>query len=584
MGNSQVMSDQSSPILAVPYVLEVLAFLVTVVFIVPLFKRIKVSPVLGYLAVGALIGPYSLGFVREVASVQHVAELGVIFLLFTIGLELSFERLKTFSRLIFGLGSLQVLLSSGVIATAAFFWGNNIKASIIIGLCLALSSTAMVMQIISERGENAATHGRAAFAVLLFQDLAVVPILILLSVFGGSAEQNLWWSVGAALVKALVVVLLIAAIGRYALRYLFRMASATRSVDVFTAMILLSVLATSVATGLAGLSMVLGAFLAGLLLAETEFRHQIESEIEPFKGLLLGLFFMSVGMNIDFVLAFERGIWVILSVVGLLAVKTLIAGGLARLFLPTWGASLRTGLILSEAGEFAFVVIGQATLIYNLVPNDVGQFMVVVAGISMALTPLLAWLGSRIENALLAEPKSLELDGKHSEGLHSHVIIIGFGRVGQSVASVLAKQSIPYIGFDADSKLVKSLRERGEPVYYGDGSKKEVLERAGIAKAAALLLTTDDGQTTEITVQLVHSQWSSLPILVRARDLSQSHQLVAAGASKVVPETLEASLQLSGHVLCALGFSREEANACMDVIRRNNYDAMPIIRPVEADY
>ena len=571
------MSNEAQPIVAIPYVLEVVAFLVAVVVLVPLMKRIKVSPVLGYLAVGAIIGPYALGWVSDVVGVQHVAELGVIFLLFTIGLELSFERLRAFSRLIFGLGSLQVVVCAGVIASVAWYWGNSVKTAIIIGLCLALSSTAMVMQLLAERGESAAVHGRTAFAVLLLQDLAVVPILILLGVFGAKAGESLWVSVGTALGNAVLVVALIVIVGRYALRYLFRMASATRSVDVFTAMILLAVLATSVATGLAGLSMALGAFLAGLLLAETEFRHQIESEIEPFKGLLLGLFFMGVGMNIDFVMAFQSGVWVVLSVVGLIGLKTAITTLLARLYLPTWGTSLRTGLLLAEAGEFAFVVIGQATLTYGLLPTDVGQFMVVVAGLSMVLTPVLAWLGHKVESVLQVDPPSVNIAATDAEGLRGHVIIVGFGRVGQSVASVLAKQSVPYIAFDANSKLVKQMREKGEPVFYGDGNKAEVLERAGVQDAAALLVTTDDPVTSARTVKLVHAHWSHLPILVRSRDLSHSHELIAAGATLVVPETLEASLQLSGHVLCALGLAREEANACMEVIRRNNYDALPTV-------
>lgn len=573
------MSNEAHPIVAVPYVMEVVAFLVAVVVVVPLFKRIKVSPILGYLAIGAIIGPYALGVVHDVVGVQHVAELGVIFLLFTIGLELSFERLRAFSRMIFGLGALQVTLTGSAISLVAWFWGNSLQVAIIIGLCLALSSTAMVMQLLAERGENAAIHGRASFAILLFQDLAVVPILILLGVFGSGSEEGLWMSVGLSLGKALVVVLLIVIIGRYALRYLFRMASTTRSVDVFTAMILLSVLATSLATGVAGLSMALGAFLAGLLLAETEFRHQIESEIEPFKGLLLGLFFMSVGMNIDFSVAFSHGMWVLLSVAGLILLKGVIAAGLARLFLPTWGASLRTGIILSEAGEFAFVVIGQATLVYDILPNDVGQFMVVVAGLSMAVTPVLAWLGQKVEEACQKasdkEPAAIELDDDHAEDLHDHVIIIGFGRVGQSVASVLAAQAIPYIAFDANTALVKLMRERGEPVFYGDGSKVDVIERAGAPCASALLVTSDDTVTAEHTVKLAHTHWPDLPILVRSRDLTHSQDLIIAGATTVVPETLEASLQLSGHVLCALGLPREEANACMEVIRRNNYDALP---------
>ena len=574
------MSNEFNSVIAIPYVIEVVAFLVTVVIVVPVFKKLKISPILGYLAVGAVIGPYALSWVSDVNGVQHVAELGVIFLLFTIGLELSFERLKSFSRLIFGLGSLQVIVSALPIGLIAWFWGNTPQAAIIIGLCLALSSTAMVMQLLSEKGDNNAPYGRAAFAILLLQDLAVVPILILLSVLGSDDGESLWLSVGGSLTKAIVVVTIIIAFGRYALRYLFRMASNTRSVDVFTAMMLLTVLATSIATGLAGLSMALGAFLAGLLLAETEFRHQIESEIEPFKGLLLGLFFMGVGMNIDFVMALERGVWVLLSVAGLVVIKTLVATLIARLFLPQWGVSLRTSLMVSQAGEFAFVIIGQATLMYNLIPTEVGQFIVVVAGLSMAITPFLAWVGYSLEKEIDRELLQPTITNHDTQDLHGHVIIIGFGRVGQSVACVLDKQKVPYIAFDPNIQLVKSMREQGKLVFLGDGSKAEVMERAGAESASAVLITRNvvtsiDAKKAEHTVQVIRSRWATLPILVRARDLSHSHHLTDAGATCVVPETIEASLQLSGQILRTLGFPKEEANACIETIRRNHYESMP---------
>ncbi len=555
----------------IPYLIEVVAFLISVVVITPVFKRIGVSPILGYLGVGALIGPHSFAVVKDVESVQHVAELGVIFLLFTIGLELSFARLKAFSKMIFGLGTAQVVVSTAVIGVIAFLWGNTLESSIVIGMCLALSSTAMVMQVLKERGENASPHGRASFAVLLFQDLAVVPILILVSVFGGSASGSVWLDVGLALLRAFVAVLIIVVVGHFILRHLFKIASQSGGTDVFTSMMLLVILATSLLTGMAGLSMALGAFLAGLLLAETEFRLQIESEIEPFKGLLLGLFFMGVGMNIDFYVAFERGIWVLLSVFGLLFIKTVVMTLLARLFLGRWGVSLRSALLLAEAGEFAFVVIGQASLVYGIVSESVGQFMVVVAGISMMLTPLLAWLGEKADRFLSKSLGAGEISAEETKDIAGHVVIAGFGRVGKAVASVLRSQNIPYIGFDKNAEEVNRLRKKGEPVFFGDANRVELLERSGIATASVVLVTMDDEHAAKNTVHLVRRKWPHVRILVRARDAAHTSEYLNAGATSVVPETLEASLQLSGHVLCALGMQREEANAVLEIIRRHDY-------------
>ncbi len=558
--------------IAVPYLIETVAFLLTVVIIVPLFRRMRISPILGYLAVGALIGPPALAVVSDPDQVRHFAELGVIFLLFTIGLELSFERLRTFSRLIFGFGTAQVLVTAVAIGAIAWLWGNGPEASIIIGLCLALSSTAMVMQLLYERGEIAASHGRASFAVLLFQDLAVVPILILVAAFGAEGSGNVWADVGGALLRAVVAVAAILILGRYVLRYLFRTVAQTRSVDVFTAMMLLAILATSLATGYAGLSMALGAFLAGLLLAETEFRHQIEGEIEPFKGLLLGLFFISVGMSLDFGQVADKLGWVAVSVIGLIALKTLITFALALAFgLPRHDA-IRTALYLGEAGEFAFVVIGQATLAYKLMPAEVGQFMVILAGLSMALTPLLAALAGQLGRALQPDSGEIETNEAETRGLSGHVVIAGFGRVGQTVAAVLRSQTVPYVALDMDSARVRRHRNGAEPVYFGDAARAEVLRRAGVERAAVMLVTMDNPDAAGRCVDAARRLWPELHILVRARDSGHSDELHRLGANAVVPETLEASLQLSGHVLRTLGVPGETVSAQLDRIRGHGYD------------
>ena len=574
------MSVQHSAV-AIPYLLETVAFLLTVVTVVPISKRFNVSPILGYLLVGAIIGPYSLGVVSDVDSVRRFAELGVVFLLFAIGLELSFDRLRAFSRWIFGLGSAQVILSAVVIGAIAYAWGNTLPTAIVIGLCMALSSTAMVMQLLQERGESAAAHGRASFAVLLLQDLAVVPILILLALLGADNDQSIITSVLLAVLKAMIAVAAIVLLGRFGLRYLFRSMAKTHSVDVFTATILLTVLAISLMTGIAGLSMALGAFLAGLLLAETEFRHQIESEIQPVKGLFLGLFFMGVGMSIDFAVVAEKIVWVILSVFGLIAIKASITAALARLFgLPTHDA-LRTGLLLAEAGEFAFVVIGQAVVQHSLIDPETGYFMVIVAGISMALTPLLAFLGARVSAVLAPKPLSNnELNDQPEQAMFGHVIIAGYGRVGQAVAAVLRATNVPYIALDTDAERVKNHRLNAEPVYYGNAARTDVLRLAGAEQASALLVTLDDPATAEHVVQSSRRLWPELQILVRAHDTAHSDELHSLGANAVVPETLEASLQLAGYVLRASGMEAHEVNACLETIRGNEYET---VRPIDAE-
>ncbi len=560
--------------IAIPYMVETAAFLLTVVVIVPLARRLRISSVLGYLAVGALLGPSALAVVSDPQGVRHLAELGVIFLLFTIGLELSFERLRAFSRLIFGFGAAQVLVTATIIGGLAYLWGNGAESSIIIGLCLALSSTAMVMQLLQERGEIAATHGRASFAVLLFQDLAVVPILILVAAFAAGDSENVWSSVGGALLRAVLAVAAILVIGRYVLRYLFRTVAQTRSVDVFTAMSLLAILATSLVTGYAGLSMALGAFLAGLLLAETEFRHQIESEIEPFKGILLGLFFMSVGMSLNFSMVADKTGWVFASVFGLILLKVAITYPLGRLFGLARHDAARTALFLGEAGEFAFVVVGQATLTFTLMSPAVGQFMVIVAGLSMVLTPLLAALAGWVGRALQQEREDNAVRQSETDQLSGHVLIAGYGRVGQTVAAVLRSQTTPYVALDLDSARVRRHRQLAEPVYFGDAAKPEVLRHAGADRAAAMLVTMDDPIAAGRAVAAVRRCWPELYVLVRARDTRHSDELRLLGANAVVPETLEASLQLAGQLLRVLNVPQDTVITQLENIRQHEFDTV----------
>ena len=560
----------------VPFLTELIVFLIATVVIVPLARALYLSPILGYLAVGVLAGPSWLGLVHDVEQIRSFAELGVVFLLFAVGLELSFERLKTFAPMIFGLGAAQVVTTSAAIAGIAYLFGNSIQVSVLLGLCLSLSSTAMVIQLLSERGQLVTRHGRASFAVLLFQDLAVVPILMLVTVFGSQGDGGaLGVQALSVFLKALLATGLIILIGHFLLPRLFHLVTASRVPEVFVAMALLTILATSLATGLAGLSMALGAFLAGLLLSKTEFRHQIESDIEPFKGLLLGLFFMTVGMSIDLAAIADRAVMTALSVIGLITLKAAIVFGLCLAFGLQREVAIRVSLLLAEAGEFAFVVIGVATLQYALIPDDVAQFMVIVAGTSMALTPLLALAAGLLGGQL----QKLRDKGRRDQGEDAidigkqsgHVIVAGFGRVGRSVAKLLAARNIPYVAVDRDLQCVREGRREGMSVVFGNAVDRDLLEKLGADHAALVLVALGDAKATTTTLQGIRRHWPSVKLLARAHDADHAAALLALGIEDVVPETLEASLQLGGLVLRTLGVPANAVNGTIERARADGY-------------
>jgi len=537
----------------------------------------RASPVLGYLAVGALIGPFGFAVIDDVQGVARLAELGVVFLLFTIGLELSFERLLAMRRLIFGLGGLQVLIVGTVISFFAHSYGNPIEASVIVGFSLALSSTAIVTQVLIERGEFATPLGRRTFSILLFQDLAVVPLIMLVSILsnGGAGEEpwELARLVGLALLQAVGAILTILVVGRYALRYLFRIVTWTRSPELFMALTLLAVLSTAWATGQSGLSMALGAFLAGLVLSETEFRPQVEIDIQPFKGLLLGLFFISVGMGLDFAVIQDRPNEVFIGVFGLILVKSTLIAALSVMFGVTASQAARTGLLLGAGGEFAFVVIGGA-LVGGVIERDIAQFMLIVAGVSLALTPFLMIAGNGI-SALIARRYRTEQEievGELDDDLSGHVIIAGYGRVGRTVSRLLSDQMVPFVALDMSPARAQSSRKKGEPVFYGDAARHDVLERVGADRAAAIVVTLNDYSATTRAVAAIRQKWPKIPVFVRAHDLTHSRELAELGATGIVPETLEVSLKLSSDVLHALGVPQEALVPLMDTMREEGYE------------
>lgn len=550
------------------YLREIMVFLVAAGIAVPLLHRLRVSPVLGYLLLGALVGPYGLGLlvtahpwvsyvvIDDHAGVSRLAELGVIFLLFVIGLDLSLERLWSLRRLVFGLGSLQIVVTAIVLGSLAVWFGVAPAGAAVLGACLALSSTAIVMQLLAERHVLGSTLGRTSFAILLMQDLAVVPILLLIGVLGTQGEHPLGWALTMALGKAVIVMALIYLIGRRVLRPLLRLVARSRSPEMFMAAVLLIAIGSAALTGQAGLSMALGAFLAGLLLAETEFRHRVEVDIEPFKGLLLGLFFMSVGMGIDYREVGAAGALVPGAVLGLLLLKALITSALCLAFGLPRHAAVETGLLLGQGGELAVVVLGLAAAT-GLLPPDTTRFVLIVVSLSMLATPLVAQIGEWLARRLAQRRIDADAALANMPDLEAHVVIAGFGRVGRAMARILETEQRAWIAFDLDVEIVARARAAGLPVYQGDAARLEMLERAAISRAAALVVTTDNRAAADHIVRGVRAHAPALPIYARARDGEHGARLLDFGATDVVPETVEASLQLAARVLDQLGLPPE---------------------------
>ncbi len=552
----------------IPHLREILIFLVAAGLAVPLLQR-RMSSVLGYLVLGAIIGPFGLGLlaeefpilqmvvITELDGVRALAELGIVFLLFTIGLELSFERVWGMRRLVFGLGSAQIVVTACVIALIAFAWGNSPTAALVLGACLALSSTAIVTQLLVESRRLSTPVGRAAFSVLLMQDIAVVPILFGVGVLGTVGNAGAVTTFGTAIAQAAGAVALIYAAGRLLLRPTLRFVARTQSREAFMAIVLLLAVGTAAFTGYAGLSMALGAFLAGLLIAETEYRHQVEIDIEPFKGLMLGLFFMSVGMGIDWRVIADEPLMIAASVVGLIVLKALIAAALGLAWRLPRHQALEAGLLLSQAGEFAFIVVGLA-MASALMPSSTGQFMLIVASMTMLLTPAVAAaarrLGVILERQAAAEPSAHTFTSQ----LRDHVIIAGYGRVGRTIGAVLDAERLEYLAIDCDPEVASEGLKVGAPVRYGDASRLDVLKGAGIDDAAALVITTGgSGEIAEELTTRLREVAPHVPIYARARDSVHAERLLQAGATAAIPETVEGSLQLASRILSGSGMNEE---------------------------
>ena len=525
-------------------VVIILAASVAALFVL---RRVNLSPVLGYLAAGMLIGPFGIGLVTDVDSIHVFAEFGVVFLLFTIGLELPWERIKVLSPALFGLGVAQILITGAAIAGIAIALGVVLDAAIVIGMALALSSTVFVIQILLDRRQLATRFGRAAFTVLMMQDLAIAPILVLTLALtnreGGLAE-----SLGYAGLEAVAALVTIVVLGRFVLRPLFAVVAAQRSDEIFAAATLLVVVGIAGFTEFVGLSLALGGLLAGMVLAETEYRHQVSAEIRPFRALLLGLFFMLIGMQTDLGVAVERVGTVLAVAVGLIALKTVLLALLVFLFRVPGLYAWPLGLLLAQGGEFAFVVFNVA-MGGGLIEETLGQSLTVAVALSMMATPALAWASARLARwTAVRESAGVEEIGEDASRLVDHVVIAGYGRVGRTVARELQDKRIGFVAIDRDPVVVARARSHGESVYFGDASRPDILQELHLPSASSVVVAFSDSEAATRLVGILRNMFPEIPVLARATNDSHAAELVRAGASFVVPELVATGKRLAEQI------------------------------------
>lgn len=535
---------------------QIAIFLGATVLAIPLFRRLRLSAILGYLAAGVALGPWGLRVVQDPEGVAHIAELGVVLLLFVIGLELQPSRLRALRKTIFGLGFLQVAVTTAVFTALAYATGLPKNAAFVTGFALSLSSTPMVLQLLAEREQLNTQHGRSAFGILLFQDIAVMPMLAILPLLGTTAAaQDLSQTLLMA-AKGLAVLALLVFGGRYVLRPLLRIVAETKASEAFTAAALLVVIGTALIMNAVGLSMALGAFVAGLLLADSEYRHELEADIEPFKGLLLGLFFMSVGMTANVGLLLEHPGQILGLVAAFMTVKLVLLWLIARVTKHSSESSRGLAVALPQAGEFGFVLFSLAVA-DGVMDQRLAQTLVIVVTISMILSPLLMSLQTHVIEPRLGKARQREFDRIDSPD--SRVIIAGFGRVGQIVGRVLRTRKIRFTALEASVSQVDFVRRFGNKVYYGDASRLELLHAAGAARAEVLVLAIDDVEASVHTTELVRKHYPHLKIMARARNRQHALRLMDLGVRYLIRETYLSSLDLAQHTLEVLGLSRAEA-------------------------
>jgi len=560
--------------------LQILILLTASVFVVAGVRKLKLPAIMGYLAVGMLLGPHALALAVDNETTQLLADFGVVFLVFTLGLEFSLPRLVAMRWEVLGVGGAQVLVTTAIVAAGAVLWFGVVPAvAVVIGGAFAMSSTAIIISQLTEQSENNRTHGRVAVAICLFQDLSFPLFLALVSVLvGGGAHADAWHIAGAIGIAVLALALVLAA-GRWLLRPLFLLIASFRSAELFSLAVLLAVLASAWATHAVGLSLALGAFLAGMMLAETEFRHQIEATIRSYREVLLGLFFITVGMLLDVGLLLRHLPLVSAILIGVLLLKAAVVTVAAKPATKSWFKSLRTGVVVAQSGEFGFALL-TLLLRRELLDPAVVQPLLAATVLSMVLSPLIIRQNRRITRVLLDEsgPSSSGALREEQAALaaaeREHVVICGFGRVGQNIARVLEQTGFEYIALEVDPYRIRSGRQAGDPVIYGDATQVKVLENVGVARASCVVVTFASPETALRILRSVRELRSDVPILVRTQDDTKLEELQLAGATEVVPETFEASLMLLSHLLLLLKLPMARVIRTVNDIRSHRYSML----------
>lgn len=568
------------------YLQDILIILIIAIIVQMVFQRLRLPLILGYLAVGVVVGPHGLGWVPDTEHTRQLAEFGVVFLLFTIGLEFSLSLLLRMKKAVLGLGGSQVLVTAAITTAIASYMGLQPGVAVVLGGVVAMSSTALVIRQLADQAELHTRHGRNAVGILLFQDVIVIPFLILVTTLTGEAADAPGYALIIAAGKGLLALVVILAAGRWIVRPLFRVVASYRSMELFTLTALLVALGAAWITHELGLSLALGAFLAGMMLGESEFSHQLEAEIRPFRDVLLGLFFITVGMLLNIRLLPEIWPWVLMLLVTLVVVKMLIIIIFCRLFGWDKAVSMRTGLILAHGGEFGFAILTLA-LSTRLVPDDIGQIILAALIISMAMAPLAIRYSGLIVKWLLPDAMKMTREVQEDQisetgrELHDHVILCGYGRVGQNIARLLTDAGIPYTALDLDPVHVRNAVAAKEPVHYGDAANMHLLEAAGLARAAVLVISVDEYPITMKILLRVRAINQRIPVLVRTSDDTHLEDLQAAGATEVIPETIESSLVLATELLLMLKVPPAAVDMKIRQIRHNRYHLLHQLFPGE---
>ncbi|WP_236194045.1 cation:proton antiporter [Pseudomonas glycinae] len=552
---------------------NLLIILASSLVMIALFRRLRLPPVLGYLCVGLMVGPKAFDWINESEHLPDLAELGVVFLLFSLGLEFSLSKMIALRQVVFRLGSQQVLITTFLLGGVLMLLGMPATPALLLGAGLSLSSTAIVTKELGSLGEIFSSHGQNAVGVLLFQDVVAVLLLTLVPVFAGSSDQAWYWALPLTLLKTVLLFFGLLLASRWLLPRLFQEVAASRSAELFVLLALVIVLLTAWLTHLLGLSPALGAFLAGMLLGESHYRHQIEADIRPFRDILLGLFFVSIGMLIDLQLFASHSLLIIGMTLGLLVIKGLVVALLVKWRGSDSETAWRSGLALAQGGEFCFALMAQMQQT-RLLPAELGALLLAATFCSMLLTPLLLRAAPRIAAALHRKPNQeaqIEEISALNAGFDGHVVICGYGRVGQSIGRFMRNAGQTYVALDNDPVRIQEAATAERDVHYGDSTRGDLLIAVGLLRARLLVIAVDQADVALRVLKEARRLNPTVPILVRTRDDSQSAELKAAGASEVVPELLESSLMLGSHALILLGFPAHRVQEKVDQVRIDRY-------------